>query len=156
MLDKRAGGNLSLKRIHMETWAPGLAAGRQPCVLFSLAAQSCSEMDQESRSLDLPVFLRGCTGTQPQRLAGIWLCIQARPRSSSSARALGSVDEHQPRLGTHLKNIAVLSLWLLCTFPPSSKGQPSLRVDAFLVNCFLPGRASKLLESASCQRPGLS
>lgn len=49
----------------------------------------------------------------------------------------------------HLKNIAVLSLRLLCAFPPSSRGQPSLRVDASLVNCLLPSRASKLLESAS-------
>lgn len=96
VLDKTAGGNLSLKRIHMETWALGLAAGLKPCVLFSLAAQSCSEMDQESRSLDLPVFLRGSTGTQPQSLGGIWLGIQARPCSSPLARALGSAEKHSP------------------------------------------------------------
>lgn len=96
MLDKTAGGNLSLKRIHMEIWAPGLAAGLEQCVLFSLATQSCSEMDQESRSLDLPVFHRGSTGTQPQRLGGIWLGIQARPCISSLARALGSVYNHSP------------------------------------------------------------
>lgn len=96
VLDKTGGGNFSLRCIHMETWAPGLATELEPSVTLCLAAQSCNEMDQGSRSLDLPIILRGSTGTQPQRLVGIWLGIEARPSSSSLVGTLGSVDEHSP------------------------------------------------------------
>lgn len=54
VLDSTAGGNSRPKRIHIETWAPGLAAGLEPRVMFPLDVPNCAEMDQGACHLTCP------------------------------------------------------------------------------------------------------